>query len=60
MPTDSRAILTRLAREGWTVDRITASHRVPRYPGSRMTVAVPRPRKDLQVGTVGSVDRQAG
>ena len=60
MLTDSRAILTRLAREGWTVERIKGSHRVLRHPGFRTTVVVPHPRKDLPIGTVRSIYRQAG
>ena len=46
--TNSRDIVRRLEREGWTLVRVTGSHHVFKSPGSGATVVVPHPRKDLE------------
>ena len=60
MLTDSRLILARLQREGWSVVRIKGSHRILRHPITRSTVVVPHPEKDLPIGTARDIYRAAG
>lgn len=52
MLTNSRDIVRRLEREGWTLDRVTGSHHVFKDAISGKTVVVPHPKKDL--GRLGS------
>ncbi len=60
MLTDSKAILRRLNREGWVVTRIAGSHHICRHAGGGKIVIVPHPKKDLPLGTVKNIYRQAG
>ena len=57
---DSAAIIKRLQRDGWTPRRSKGSHRVFSHPTKPGIVVVPHPRKDLMVGTLRSIYRQAG
>ena len=52
MLTNSREIVRRLEREGWTLVRITGSHHVFKNPISGETLVVPHPKKDLGKGLV--------
>jgi predicted RNA binding protein YcfA (HicA-like mRNA interferase family) len=52
MMTDSRAIMARMIREGWVIDRIRGSHHILKHPTIPATVVLPHPRKDLPLGTV--------
>jgi predicted RNA binding protein YcfA (HicA-like mRNA interferase family) len=47
MLTNSRDIVRRLEREGWTLVRVTGSHHVFKSSVSDETVVVPHPKKDL-------------
>ena len=60
MVTDSRSILARLTREGWILVRIKGSHHVFRRPATPAIVVIPHPRKDLPIGTVRRIHRDAG
>jgi len=52
MLTNSREIIRRLEREGWTLVRVTGSHHVFKSGGSDETLVVPHPKKDLGKGLV--------
>jgi predicted RNA binding protein YcfA (HicA-like mRNA interferase family) len=52
MLTNSRDIIRRLEREGWTLVRVTGSHHVFKSPISGETVVVPHSKKDLGIGLV--------
>lgn len=56
---DSRQIIRRLSEDGFTLVSIRGSHQniVMRAVG---IVILPHPRKDIPVGTVRSIYRQAG
>jgi predicted RNA binding protein YcfA (HicA-like mRNA interferase family) len=45
MLTNSRDIVRRLEREGWTLVRVTGSHHVFKNPTSGATVVIPTPRR---------------
>lgn len=60
MLANSRDIIRRLEKEGWTLARITGSHHHFAKPGRWEIVTVPHPRKDLSIGTLKSIYRQAG
>lgn len=57
---DSAAVIRTLRRAGWRLDRIRGSHHVFRHPEQPGTVVVPHPRKDVPVGTLHAIERQAG
>lgn len=50
--------IRRLEREGWRLVRTKGSHK--QYTLGRRRVTVPHPVKDLPIGTLRSIFRQAG
>lgn len=60
MLTDSRDIIRRLEREGWRLVRVKGSHHHFAKTGVATIVTVPHPRRDLVIGTVRNIYRQAG
>jgi predicted RNA binding protein YcfA (HicA-like mRNA interferase family) len=56
----SAEIIKILKGDGWVVDRIKGSHHVFRHPSKAGVVVVPHPKKGLPVGTVKSIEKQAG
>ena len=61
MLTNSRDIVRRLEREGWTLVRVTGSHHVFKNNASGGTVIViPRPKKDWGKGLVRAIYKGAG
>lgn len=59
MLTSSRDIKSRLERDGWRVERVQGSHQVFKHPTSRETIVLPHPRKDLGLGLVRAIYKQA-
>lgn len=57
---NSRELLKILKKDGWYIDDITGSHHQLKHPTKLGKVTVPHPRKDLPIGTVKSILKQAG
>lgn len=57
---DSRAIIRLLQADGWELVRTKGSHRQYRHPVKPGLVTVPHPKRDLPVGTVQAILKQAG
>jgi predicted RNA binding protein YcfA (HicA-like mRNA interferase family) len=57
---DSRAIIQRLEAGGFRLLSVRGSHHKFRHDGTSRTVIVTHPRKDMPIGTVRSIYRQAG
>ncbi|WP_248304865.1 type II toxin-antitoxin system HicA family toxin [Devosia sp. FKR38] len=57
---DSRKIARRLVADGFVLVSTRGSHHKYRHVESGRTVILPHPRKDIPVGTVRSIYRQAG
>jgi predicted RNA binding protein YcfA (HicA-like mRNA interferase family) len=57
---NSRQIITRLKKEGWILVHIKGSHHQYKHPDNAGRVTVPHPEKDLPIGTVRNIYRQAG
>jgi predicted RNA binding protein YcfA (HicA-like mRNA interferase family) len=57
---DSKAILRELAADGWILQRVTGSHHQLTHPTKAGVVTVPHPKRDLPVGTLKSIEKQAG
>jgi predicted RNA binding protein YcfA (HicA-like mRNA interferase family) len=57
---NSREIIRRLEDDGWQLDRTAGSHHHFRHPSKPGTVTVPHPKKDMPLGTLKNIARQAG
>ena len=60
MLVSSRDIKRRLERDGWVLDRTRGSHHVFRNPRTGEIVVLPHPKKDLGIGLVRAIYKQAG
>ncbi|MBK8317125.1 MAG: type II toxin-antitoxin system HicA family toxin [Betaproteobacteria bacterium] len=57
---DSQKLIRMLEVDGWRQARVVGSHHHFKHPTKRGLVTVPHPKKDLPVGTVNSILKQAG
>lgn len=57
---NSRDIIAKLKDDGWVLDRVSGSHHQFKHPITPGLVTVPHPRKDVVIGTLRSVYKQAG
>jgi predicted RNA binding protein YcfA (HicA-like mRNA interferase family) len=57
---DSRDVLTALRADGWIEVAQKGSHLHFKHPVKGGRVTVPHPRRDLPIGTLKSIERQAG
>ncbi|MDR3448531.1 MAG: type II toxin-antitoxin system HicA family toxin [Alphaproteobacteria bacterium] len=57
---DSRTIIAMLKKDGWVLAATRGSHHQFKHPSKAGRVTVPHPKKDLPIGTVKSVFKQAG
>ena len=60
MERDSRGLIKLLESDGWFEIGVTGSHHHFKHPSKSGKVTVPHPRKDMPLGTVRSVLKQAG
>jgi predicted RNA binding protein YcfA (HicA-like mRNA interferase family) len=56
----SRELIRLLEVDGWQLNRVRGSHHQYRHPTKPGTVTVPHPKKDLGVGLVKLIRKQAG
>ena len=57
---DSKRLIKELIAAGWVLDRVKGSHNTFRHPDKRHAVTVPHPKKDLSIGLVKAIRKQAG
>ncbi len=57
---NSREIIRALEADGWVEVARKGSHAQFRHPAKAGRVTVPHPKRDLPIGTLRSVERQAG
>ena len=55
----SADIIRDMKAAGWVLDRVRGSHHVFKHPGRRGHVVVPHPKKDLGVGLIAAIRKQA-
>ncbi|MBJ3785801.1 type II toxin-antitoxin system HicA family toxin [Devosia sp. MSA67] len=60
MLSDSREIVRRLEADGFALVSTRGSHHKYRHSGTGRVVILPHPRRDIPIGTVRSIYRQAG
>lgn len=58
--TNSRELIRLLEQDGWKLVAVKGSHHQFKQPGKSGRVTVPHPKKDLPLGTVRGVLKQAG
>lgn len=56
----SREVISRLKAEGWKLVNTKGSHQQFKKPNRSGRVTVPHPKKDLPIGTLKSIAKQAG
>lgn len=56
----SRDVITALEADGWQLVRTKGSHHHFRHATKSGTVTVPHPQRDIPLGTLKSIERQAG
>ena len=57
---DSRDVLAALRADGWEKVAQKGSHIHLKHPVKAGRVTVPHPRRDLPIGTLKSIEQQAG
>jgi predicted RNA binding protein YcfA (HicA-like mRNA interferase family) len=57
---NSRDIIKRLEQDGWFQVAQAGSHKQFKHPTKSGRVTVPSPRKDVPLGTLKSIEKQAG
>jgi predicted RNA binding protein YcfA (HicA-like mRNA interferase family) len=57
---NTKDVIKALEAAGWTLKRVTGSHHHYRHATLPGLVTVPHPKKDLPLGTLRSIERQAG
>jgi predicted RNA binding protein YcfA (HicA-like mRNA interferase family) len=56
----SADLIRELKEAGWVLDRVRGSHHVFKHPHRPGSIVVPHPKKDLGVGLVAAIRKQAG
>jgi predicted RNA binding protein YcfA (HicA-like mRNA interferase family) len=57
---NSAALIRDIEKAGWVLNRVKGSHHVFTHPSLPGIVVVPHPKKDLGLGLVKAIRRQAG
>lgn len=57
---NSRELIKKIEADGWELVRVTGSHHHFKHPTKAGLVTVPHPKKDLPIGTVRNILKQAG
>jgi len=57
---NSREVIRRLQRDGWRAVAQAGSHKQFKHPVKPGRVTVPSPKKDIPLGTLKSIEKQAG
>ncbi|CCD83919.1 conserved protein of unknown function; YcfA-like [Bradyrhizobium sp. ORS 285] len=57
---NSRDVISVLQRDGWVQIAQKGSHVQFKHPSKKGRVTVPHPSRDLPIGTLKSIEKQAG
>lgn len=60
MERDSRKLVALLEKDGWVRIGVTGSHNHFKHQSKLGKITVPHPKRDLPIGTVRQIYRQAG
>ena len=56
----SREVIKRLEDDGWREVAQVGSHKQFKHPTKKGRVTVPHPKRDIPIGTLRSIEKQAG
>ncbi len=56
----SSDVIKQLERAGWKLVAVRGSHHQFKHPAIKGRVTVPHPKKDLPIGTLSAILKQAG
>ena len=56
----STDLIRDMQKVGWRLDRVNGSHHVYKHPDRPGIVVVPHPKKELGLGLVKAIRKQAG
>jgi predicted RNA binding protein YcfA (HicA-like mRNA interferase family) len=56
----SADLIRDVQKAGWVLDRVRGSHHVFRHPDRPGILVVPHPKKELGIGLVQAIRKQAG
>lgn len=57
---NSRDLVKQIEAGGWYLVRVTGSHHHFKHKSKKGIVTIPHPKKDLKIGTVKNILKQAG
>lgn len=57
---DSRKVVARLTADGWFKVAQEGSHVQFKHPEKKGRVTVPHPKRDIPIGTLRNIEKQAG
>jgi len=57
---NSRKVISKLKAKGWFLVNTKGTHQQFKHPDKKGRVTVPHPKKDLPIGTLKSIAKQAG
>jgi len=57
---NSHEIIKRLQEDGWQLHHAKGDHHQLKHPAKPGKVTVPHPKKDIAIGTLHNIFRQAG
>ncbi|MGD1917636.1 MAG: type II toxin-antitoxin system HicA family toxin [Pleurocapsa sp.] len=57
---NSREVISKLKQDGWELVNVRCSHHQYKHPDKKNKITVPHPKKDLPIGTLKSIFKQAG
>jgi len=57
---DSRNVIRELKRDGWFAVNQAGSHKQFKHPTKKGRVTVPHAKRDIPMGTLKSIEKQAG
>ena len=56
----SSYLIRLVEKDGWVIKSVNGSHHHFKHPTKKGKVTIPHPRKDLPIGTVNAILKQAG
>ena len=56
----SSDLIRLVEKDGWVIKSVNGSHHHFKHPTTKGKVTIPHPRKDLPIGTVNAILKQAG
>jgi predicted RNA binding protein YcfA (HicA-like mRNA interferase family) len=57
---NSRVLIKKIKEDGWFLVNDVGSHQQFKHPTKKGKITIPHPKKDLPIGTVRSILKQAG